>query len=87
MKYYLITFEQTVGEFSFMGRVVKMAADDVSTEDIINDYFGEFYGDTTTKQGNVWWDEEKCPQRVVKLPRAQEISKEDYEVLIKYLPV
>jgi len=89
MKYYFITYEETIGEFSHVRRTVKEAADSVSVDDVINDYFGDFYGETTTRvqSGTFirWEDDAVCAQRIVKLIGIREISKEDYDVLKRYL--
>ena len=89
MKCYFITYEETIGEFSHIGRAVQMAADDVPVDDVVNDFFGVFYGDKTTVtsgyKDKAWWDNDKCPQRLVKISSVREISKEDYEVLKRYL--
>jgi len=82
MGYYLLKFEVVDGEHGYVHeRVAETDNIDKTAEAYISTYFGL----GSYKDNNAYWDSDGT--RAIRLSSSQEISKEDFYVLMRFIGV
>ena len=84
LKYWLVTIEKTIGEFTCTLKKAFAAADDEDIEKYAIKWLSDYFGDVThSYDSHIFYNiDDSC---AVKFSGAKEITKAEFDVLNKYL--